>query len=73
MERTARHSARDFVGRGPRRGARAVAVDERPGLDAPVHLVDALEQRVDEIDGGELLATDRAGRVRDAELVRAHD
>ena len=73
MQRAAEHAPRGLV-RGPScGGSRTVAIDERPRLDPPVHLVDALEQGLDEVDRRQLPAADRLRRVDDAQLGQAHD
>ena len=72
MERPAQHAPRGLVGHRVGGGARAVAVDQRPGLDAAVDQIDAFQQRLDQVDGREHLLADRSGGGGDAEGVQAH-
>ena len=72
MERPAEYATRGLVACPARRGPGAVAVDESPRLYPPVHRLDALEQRRDQIDGREHRLADRPGRVDGGQLVQAH-
>jgi hypothetical protein len=72
VQRLPQGAARGVVGRPASRRARAIRVEERPGLHASVDPAGALDQRLDELDGRDLLAADRAGRLRETELVQTH-
>ena len=72
MERTAEHTARGLVGRLARRQPGALAIEERPRLHATVDPIDALEQRLDQVDGRQHLLANRPRRVEGIQGVQAH-
>ena len=72
MEQAAERAPRGLVGRLPRRAARALTVHERPRLHPPVDPLDALEQRLDQVDGRQHLLADRPRRVDGVQRVQAH-
>ena len=69
MERTTILATVDFFFAALRCGQGAFAVDSHPRLQAGFELVDTLQTRAHQIDGGELVGTDLLGGSGDGEGV----